>query len=420
MYLISERFDLMAKLLYIQNYEKQIDSKFYIDLYREHIDVFNKNWEHPGTKTKIKEFINAFNKLIQSFKNNGFNTNFPIEIGKNNVIINGSHRLMLSYYYNIKPKVDFKEKNGHVYNYDFFLQRNNYWRRNNETYNNIKRIYADTMALEYVKQNKNVRCMVTYPVAHKYNQISNIIKVIESYGYLYYKKEIKLTKNGIMNFIKELYRGESWIGGMFPSDSCGGKFDLCYSDHPITLFLIDFKNLDKIIECKEKCRKFFDLSKHSLHMSDYQEDTFRIASSLCNKNSVDFLNYGTNNISQNTKNALVAYFNLFVKTQDNNDYVLTSSLILEMFGLRSAKDLDYIHKNDNILQLKNTGVHNGIWLSYYNEPRNELLYNPNHYFYFNGFKFASLEVIKCMKQKRNEEKDKKDVTLINQLPFMLI
>ena len=239
------------------------------------------------------------------------------------------------------------------------------------------------------------------------------MKIIENYGYLYYKKEIKLTKNGIINLIKELYRGEKWIGGMFPNDFCGGKLDVCYSDDPITLFLIDFKNLDKIIECKEECRKFFDLNKHSLHMSDYTKDTFRIASSLCNKNSLYFLNHGTNNISQNTKNLLISYFDN-VK-ENNNDYVLTSSLILEMFGLRNAKDLDYIHKNDNILHLKNTGIHNGIWLSYYSEPKNELIYNPNHYFYFNGFKFASLNIIKLMKQKRNEQKDIKDVNLIKKL-----
>ena len=42
--------------------------------------------------------------------------------------------------------------------------------------------------------------MVTYPVAHKYNQTSNIMNVIENYGYLYYKKEIKLTKNGIIKY----------------------------------------------------------------------------------------------------------------------------------------------------------------------------------------------------------------------------
>ena len=119
MYLISERFDLMAKLLYIQNYDKQIDSNFYTELYKQHIDVFNKNWEHPGTKTNIIEFISEFNKLIESFKRNGFNKNFAIEIGKNNIIINGSHRLMLSYYYNIKPNFDLKRKNGCAYNYDF-------------------------------------------------------------------------------------------------------------------------------------------------------------------------------------------------------------------------------------------------------------------------------------------------------------
>ena len=409
-YIISERFDLIAKLLYIQNYDKKIDSKFYIDLYKQHIDVFNKNWEHPGTKTNIEDFTSAFNKLIESFQNNGYNNRFPIEMGKNNVIITGAHRLMISLYYNIEPTLIYKENNGCIYNYDFFLHRNNYWRRNNEQYNDLNQIYADTIALEYIKQNKNARCMVTYPVAYKYNQTANIMKVIEKYGFLYYKKEIKLNKNGICNLIKELYRGEHWIGGMFPNNSCGGKFDICYSDEPITLFVIDFKNLDKLIEFKEKCRTFFDLNKHSLHISDYTKDTFRIASSLCNKNSLDFLNHGTNNISQNTKKLLISYFDNL--NEDNNDYILTSSVILELFGLRNAKDLDYIHKNDNTLQLQNTGVHNGIWLSYYSEPKNELLYNPNHYFYFNGFKFVSLNIIKIMKQKRNEEKDKRDVKLI--------
>ena len=31
---------------------------------------------------------------------------------------------------------------------------------------------------------------------------------------------------------------------MFPNDSCGGKFELCYDDAPIILYLIDFKILE--------------------------------------------------------------------------------------------------------------------------------------------------------------------------------
>ena len=41
-----------------------------------------------------------------------------------------------------------------------------------------------------------------------------------------------------------------------------------------------------------------------------------------------------------------------------------------------------------------------------------LLYDPNNYFYFNGHKFLSLRNIKEMKENRNEEKDTKDNNLI--------
>ena len=62
------RFDFIAKYLYIKYYEKIYNSNFYLDLYKKHIEVFNKCWEHPGTKTKIEDFIESFNKLIESFK----------------------------------------------------------------------------------------------------------------------------------------------------------------------------------------------------------------------------------------------------------------------------------------------------------------------------------------------------------------
>ena len=63
-------------------------------------------------------------------------------------------------------------------------------------------------------------------------------------------------------------------------------------------------DLDKLVELKNKCRELYNFGKHSLHMSDYSEDTFRIASSLLNQNSIDFLNNGTNNLSEQTKNTL--------------------------------------------------------------------------------------------------------------------
>lgn len=145
-------------------------------------------------------------------------------------------------------------------------------------------------------------------------------------------------------------------------------------------------------------------------MSDYSIDTFRIASSLLNENSIHFLNNGTNDLSKKTKKTLENYFNKL--GNNNEDYCITSSVIIEMYGLRNAKDIDYLQKNNNILNIENVNNHNGIWLSYYTKTKNDIIYNPKNHFYFNGFKFVSLNIIKEMKQNRNEIKDQNDLKLI--------
>ncbi len=169
-------------------------------------------------------------------------------------------------------------------------------------------------------------------------------------------------------------------------------------------------DVTKCIELKEKCRALFGLGKHSLHMSDYTSDTYRISSSLLNANSIHFLNNGTNDISSQTKQLLTNYFKEV--GENNENFCLTSSLIMEMYRLRQAKDIDYLHKDNKILKLQKTGIHDGKWLLYYHINKDEIIYNPNHYFYFNGFKFASLKVIKEMKLKRGEPKDISDIKLI--------
>ena len=81
------RFDFIAKYLYIKYYEKNYKSNFYLDLYKKHIEVFNKCWEHPGTKTKIQDFINSFNKLIEYLKKEGFSKKYPIEVHSSQLIL---------------------------------------------------------------------------------------------------------------------------------------------------------------------------------------------------------------------------------------------------------------------------------------------------------------------------------------------
>ena len=67
-YITHHRFDLMAKYLYLKYYKYT----FYQELYQKHIITFNQAWEHPGNKSKIEDFIQSFEKLIESMKKFGF------------------------------------------------------------------------------------------------------------------------------------------------------------------------------------------------------------------------------------------------------------------------------------------------------------------------------------------------------------
>lgn len=97
---------------------------------------------------------------------------------------------------------------------------------------NLDRLYSDRMVLEFIKLDKNMRIMITYPNIN--NTWDNLENIINKYGYLYYKKTVKLNDNGINNLIKELYRNETWIGGLLTEGSLG-KYNVCKGSNPIIL-----------------------------------------------------------------------------------------------------------------------------------------------------------------------------------------
>ena len=107
----------------------------------------------------------------------------------------------------------------------------------------------------------------------------------------------------------------------------------------------------------------------------------------------------------------------FLEDVDNADeYCLTSSIILELYGLRQAKDIDYLQVNDsNMFKNQLISCHKNIWLEYYHTNKETIIFDPENYFYFNGYKVATLNVLKEMKQKRNEQKDIIDISLINKI-----
>jgi hypothetical protein len=137
--------------------------------------VFNNCNEPNSYKNKIEHFYKEFNKLIKDMKNNGFNNNFPIPVGNDDVIYNGAHRLVTSKFLNIKPKIKKLNKNGLKFDYNFFLKRNKY----SSSFKNLETKYCDFIALnnlEILKETNNVRAIIIYPIANKLSKTNQIEK----------------------------------------------------------------------------------------------------------------------------------------------------------------------------------------------------------------------------------------------------
>ena len=88
-----------------------------------------------------------------------------------------------------------------------------------------------------------------------------------------------------------------------------------------------------------------------------------------------------------------------------NDIVIGGSFPLSLYGYIPSLDIDFLSIEINKDLDKEICSHNS-YEKFYNKPLNELIYNPDNYFYFNGIKLLKLDIIIEFKRNRNEIKDK--------------
>ena len=97
---------------------------------------------------------------------------------------------------------------------------------------------------------------------------------------------------------------------------------------------------------------------------------------------------------------------------DTNSLVISGDTVLGIYGLKSSSTVNYISKQQ--IEINHKKIVNEInYFTHFEENIEELLYNPKNYFYFNGFKFQTLENIKKLKLYRNSPEDRSDIRLIN-------
>ena len=399
------RFDLPIKLLFLKDSVR--NCSFGEEIYKQHLKLWNgfKEYNNPDKNT-YEKFKETFLNILTDIKSNKFDWNkSPITINSENYLLNGSHRTAASAFLNKKANFELGQdiKDGQkVCDYKMFNELK------------LDKKYMDAAALEMVRNNKKLLMVSLFPSA---THSRNIDDILLKYGNIAYKKDVALNSNGAFNYTLQLYKGEEWAGSWY-NNFAGyrDKARLCFTNtnHPLSIYLVEFDDLTQARSAKEEIRAIYNIGNHSVHINDTHEETLRLARCILNDNSIHFLNNSYIKQYNNFLNQLEYYEDYIIKHNlDNEDFCITASSVLSLYGLREGNDLDYLHADNIILGHNDIHSHNEYSHGRYSETISEILYNPDNHFYFGNLKVAKLNIIKDLKEKRQEPKDKIDIELIN-------
>ena len=403
------RFDVIIKYMYAKAIKNGYGTTYFHDVYKEHLRVWNgfKEYNNPN-KVTFESFDSIFKKLIYDIGSKGFDPEISkIPIYKNKYLLNGAHRLASAMVHNTKVHCfeGVNGKDGQLdCGYDMFNRLG------------LDINYSDRTAIEYAKLKNNTHMVFIFPSAK--GRMNEVVNILNRYGHIIYGRKVSINETGSFNLMRELYLGED-LAGNFQNNFFGfrHKQSLCYPSYePTSGYLVEFDSLESSVNAKDEIRSLYNIGKHSTHINDTHEETIRLSKLIFNKNSVHHLN-NTKTADYKVFDKCLVEFKHIIESMglDIDDYCIGGSSPLSAYGLREGNDLDYLHSNPT--EIKDSAdlihSHNDYGVGRYHLGRDEIIYNPENYFYHRGIKFASLGVVKALKEKRGEPKDKVDVNLIN-------
>lgn len=409
--LVPSRLDVIAKYIYGYLRELRANTGFGLEIYMEHLRVINGFHEGYPKKDCIEDFVNAYHTVLDSVKLNGFSERIStVPLDKCGNLCNGAHRLAACLLYKQMISAVWYGAPVVAMRFDAYSLASK----------GLKERYLDTMALHYCLLKPNVHIALIFPSAGD-SKLNEVRSYFSKYGDIVYEKKFKLSKNGPFNLIKLLYEDDHWIGDWNTKfagirkkmSSCFPKNSENYSIHA---FLVEMDNIKSMDECKEKIRSLYLLGKHSIHATDTHEQAILLAQSIYSANSIHFLEHAEPNQLKRFDELLPKYKKWLTEAAvDMNCFCVDSSSVLSAYGIRDCSDLDYLHHGyHNIKSAEPLIQGHNSYANHYAVKKDEIIFNPAYHFYYKGLKFASLETVKIMKEKRNERKDRLDVALITE------
>ena len=409
--LTHNRFDLLAKIIYARHRELGVDSPWAKDLYTAHLKVFNGFREPDGTgKVGIDAFSTAFHQTLDSIRQRGFdNAESLIPVGRNNVILDGSHRIAACLLYNKELTGFFCDTNAYEYDYNFFR---NY---TSHVATGLSSKWCDAMALEYCRLKENTYIVSVFPSAVGHDD--RIREILIEHGKIFYEKAVFLKNQGPTLLMKQMYSGESWVGD-WKNHFIGAqqKAALCFTQQgPTRVYFLEADTLEQVQEAKCRLRDIFRIENHAVHINDTHRETIRLAQIFLNDNSIHFINHAQPKYYEAFHETFIYYKEwLTSRAIDQEYFCIDGSAVMAVYGIRASRDLDFLHfERDNISTGHPLVTSHNSEIHHHSTTMDDIIFNPDNHFYYDGVKFASLSILRAMKEKRAEDKDRIDIALID-------
>ena len=400
------RLDLAFKKIFLELKKKNysVARRFYWeDIRSQTLGQFQELGN--ADKSSFDVYENVFNELEKSFaKNNFCEETSLIPLANDGTILNGSHRTALALHEknNLMAVETCLEPIVPDIDYDYFFKR------------------AVPPSIVETAVSKLLECGEDFYICFLWSSgKSNWNQTYDLFSNIAFKKDVQLTINGAINLLYECYSHMDWIGTEKNKfRGLRNKLLECFPKDLSCKIIIfqEKRGIENVLELKRKIRGINNIGFSSVHITDSKSEVLRLSEYLLNRNGIHFLNNSSpesfRRASLKIKALKEELGNCFVL---NKDFAVDGSFVLEMYGIRKSRDIDYLvsdSASESVLQKLGSRDEQ---LVFHSVSKSDLIYDPEYHFYFHGVKIISLKQVYKMKKKRGEVKDIIDCKSINLL-----
>jgi hypothetical protein len=400
---------IMAPYIYAQLLHKSIDISWGKELYAETIKAlskYNKQEISPAAIIdKEHDFKQIFHLMSESCQQRDI-----IKINKDNAIIEGVEQAAINLLFNQEIECEVIDK-------EYYSERMDHCLKNG----GLSEAHLDALAFEFCKCNPQCHISVIWPRGIPYAEVIKVM--LEARGCsIIYEKNFFLKNNGPTIFFKHV--PDKAVNGGNINDyftiQKNGLWQLS------ALLLQTSKDVLELANCKKSIRDTINKGNQIIHIDDTNEHSIQTASMAYSHNSIYFMNHANKQELQKFSIFFKKYSNWLEKHKvDKSKFCIDHGGVLGVYGIRDVGDLDFIHDGYDFLMKKHPthkflimgedlNSHNLFYEHGYSRvSKEDVIYNPNYFFYYKTYKFMNLALLMDIKNNLKRPKDITDLSLIS-------